>query len=185
MRAPATKRTQTSSLILASRAACIRCATGAPMYVQTFSYRLALNFAVINALGPGHWDAMWRTPAGAATSLALHAQLCLQNTSPSAHRSATLVRPLLRCIGTPTRSRPLKMLESSEGDTQRLQRLTCPRREQLRRGLYNDPFFQTFLVFLLSPGMHGDATEALWYLSQGSVSGPLVEFFLAYAYSFG
>ena len=33
---------------------------------------IALDFAVIHALGPGHWVATWQSPAGAAEAYSLH-----------------------------------------------------------------------------------------------------------------
>ena len=39
---------------------------------------LALDFAVINALGPGHWDDTWRTRAGRKRQFHSTEQLCLQ-----------------------------------------------------------------------------------------------------------
>ena len=53
--------------------------------MQSSHKPLALDFAVINALGPGHWDDTWRTPAGAAEAYSARKrqfhcteQLCLQ-----------------------------------------------------------------------------------------------------------
>ena len=53
--------------------------------MQSSHKPLALDFAVISALGPSHWDDTWRTPAGAAEAYSVRKrhfhcteQVCLQ-----------------------------------------------------------------------------------------------------------